>query len=148
VALDLSLSPRGPTESIAVKSEERKCLLPSGIRLLTIPVVILAAMDSRVCSDSFRTKDQKTSNFHEISKSMHFQQDGALCGRGSHLRTGTLEAEGCLSLFFGGCAHYLHQHKWMLSLSCLLFSGLPVLIFRWRTDCCGPVGISVRVTTS
>lgn len=42
--------PRGPRESMPVKSEERKCLLPSGMRLLTVPVVILAAMDSTFCS--------------------------------------------------------------------------------------------------
>lgn len=30
---------------------------------------------------------------------------------------------------------------------CLLFLGVPVLIFWWRTQCCGTVGISVNVTT-
>lgn len=58
MALDLSLSPRGLRESMPVKSEERQCLLPSRMRLLlTVPVVVLAAMDSGVCSNSIRTKD-------------------------------------------------------------------------------------------
>lgn len=72
MALDLSLSPRGPRESMSVESEGKKCLLPIGMRLLTVPVIILAAMDSRVCSDSIRTKDQKIPNFRETSKSVHF----------------------------------------------------------------------------
>lgn len=70
-------SPRGPTGPIPVKWEGKRCFLPSGMGLQTVPVVVLAAMDRGLSSQSVRTEDVKTPNFHEISKSMHFQQDDA-----------------------------------------------------------------------
>lgn len=71
------ISPRGPTGPIPVKWEGKRCFLPSGMGLQTVPVVVLAAMDSGLSSQSVRAEDVKTPNFHKVSKSMHFQQDDA-----------------------------------------------------------------------
>lgn len=54
------VSPGGATGSIPVKSEEKKCFLPRGMGLQTVPVVALAAMESGVSSHSIPAEDLDT----------------------------------------------------------------------------------------
>lgn len=95
-------------------------------------------MDSGACSDSISTKDIQLPWVIQI----HVLLAGCgLTWKGLPPTTGSLKAEGYLSLFF------VHEHNRVLTLSCLLFLGVLVLICWWRAECCGTVHISVNITT-
>lgn len=58
--LDVS---RRATGSVPVKSEGKRCFLPSGMGLQAVPLVVLAAMDWGVFPHSIRAEDLNTPNF-------------------------------------------------------------------------------------